>query len=66
MAVKKSKKIPIFFIYVIVKDNVFTAVKERGTINILFRGRYTKEIPFLPKMVYKRERGSTSGWDLPV
>ena len=32
MAVKKSKKNSHFFIYVIFKDNVFTAVKERVTI----------------------------------
>ena len=32
MAVKKSKKISHFFIYVTFKDNVFTAFKERGTI----------------------------------
>ena len=32
MAVKKSKKDSHFFIYVIFKDNVFTAVKEKGTI----------------------------------
>ena len=29
-------------------------------------GRYTKGVPFLPKMVYKRVRGRTSGRSLPV
>ena len=29
-------------------------------------GRYMKGVPFLPKMVYKRVRGQTSGRSLPV
>ena len=37
-------------------------VKEVPFVN----GRYTKGVPFLPKMVYKRVRGRTSGRSLPV
>ena len=34
------------------------ASPERGTIS---NGRYTKGVYFLPKVVYKREKGRTSG-----
>ena len=38
MAGKKSKKNSHFFVYVVFKDNVFTAVKERGTIILFMEG----------------------------
>ena len=31
-----------------------------------FKERYMKRVPFLPKMVYKRVRGWTLVWSLPV
>ena len=37
-------------------------VKEVPFVN----GKYTKGVPFLSKMVYKRVRGRTSGRSLPV
>ena len=38
----------------------------RNTEGVSFvHGRYTKGISFLPKMVYKRVRGRTSGWSFP-
>ena len=33
---------------------------------IIFNGKYTKGVPFLPKMVFKRVRGRTLGQSLPV
>ena len=51
MAVKKSKKSSHFFIYVIFKDSVFTAVKERGTI--LFMEGIQKRLFFCQKCYIK-------------
>ena len=51
MAVKKSKKSSHFFIYVIFKDSVFTAVKERGTI--LFMEGIQKRLFFCQKCYVK-------------
>ena len=64
MAVKKSKKkIPLFYL-VMFKGKLYLQQLKKGVPFV--HGRYTKEVPFLPKMVYKRGRGSTSGRGLRV
>ena len=68
----RDKK-PVLEIYSYRKDGIFAAVKkecsglnqvcERGTINFVTRG-YTKDVPFLPQMVYKRVRDWSLGQSL--
>jgi len=67
MAVKKSRKFPVFFSF-IHKDSAFAAVKREATFCTKYvervpfvNRRYTKGVPFLSKMVYERVRGWTSG-----
>ena len=64
MAVKKSIKRSGFVIYSDLKYSTFTAVKNTRYVNgVPF---VTKGVPFIPKMVFKKERGWASGRSLPV
>ena len=64
MAVKEPRKLSGFVIYSYLKESAFTAVKRdaklqtRSVKGVPFvNRRYTKGLPFLPKMVYSRVRG---------
>lgn len=59
MAVKKSKKNSHFLIYMSYLKAMFLQQLKKGVSFV--HGRYTKEVPFLPKIVYRRGRGSSSG-----
>ena len=59
MAVKKSRKNSHFLIYVIFKDNVFTAVKERGTI---CSWKVYKVYLFCQKWYIKEKAVLPQGW----
>ena len=70
---KKSKKCSIFAIDSYSKDSNFTAVKRdakfltRYEKGVLFVNRgYMKGVPFPLKIAYKRVRGWTLGWSLPI
>ena len=64
MDVKEPRKLSGFVIYSYLKESAFTAVKRdaklqtRSVKGVPFvNRRYTKGLPFLPKMVYSRVRG---------
>ena len=69
IAAKNSRNCSGFVIFLILnKDIVFIAVKRDAIFYTRYvkvvrfvRGRYTKGVPFLSKMVWKRIRGWTSG-----
>ena len=64
MAVKKSKKNSHFLIYTGMSylKTMFLQQLKKGVSFV--HGRYTKEVSFLPKIVYRRGRGSSSGQGL--
>ena len=58
----------LFFSFSYLKDTAFTAVKRGGAFKSTYvqvvsfvNGRYTKRVPFLSKMAYKRVKGWISG-----
>ena len=65
---KKSVLCFVLFSFSYVKDTAFTAVKRGGAFKSTYvqvvsfvNGRYTKRVPFLSKMAYKRVKGWISG-----
>ena len=69
----KSRKRSIFVIDSYLKDSDFTAVKRdakfltRYVKGVPFVNRgYMKGVPFPLKIAYKRVRGWTLGWSLPI
>ena len=50
--------------YAYLKEGAFTAHKRDTAVYV--NNGCTKEVLFLSKIVYKRVRGWTSGWSLPI
>ena len=65
MAVKKSRKRSGFVIYSyhVYRQCIWSKLGMWKKVPLVNRW-YTKRVPFLPKMVYKRVRDWTSGWSL--
>ena len=62
----------VLFSFSYLKDTTFTAVKRGGAFKCTYvqvvsfvNGRYTKRVPFLSKMAYKRVKGWISGRSPP-
>ena len=58
----REKKTSFSNLFKTVFQNILKHLARKG---IIFYERYTKGVPFLPEMVYKRARVWTSGRSLP-
>ena len=72
MALKSLKNV-LFLRLIPIQDSDFTAVKRDAKFLARYvkglpfvNTGYMKGVPFLSKLVYKRVRGWTLGWSLPI